>query len=160
MAVLLILMSLAACGVAGQYVSTSKHRPEREGLALGLVFGPVGLIVAALLPTLAPPTDDELAARKAERLDRMAEEAAERKARRAALKAADAQLKAALTAGWTAGSIASLRALAALGRSLGRGIRWVVTFGWFRGLPDWLQAVAAGLVVGGSLVYALVFLLS
>lgn len=43
--------------VLGAYVSTEKGRPAGEGFALGLLFWPVGVLIAALLPT----NRDELA---------------------------------------------------------------------------------------------------
>lgn len=39
------------CG-AGAYISTEKGRNPAEGVVLGLLFGPIGLIVAAVLPTV------------------------------------------------------------------------------------------------------------
>ena len=36
----------------GWYVSEQKRRPGGEGFALGLLFGPFGVLVAALLPTV------------------------------------------------------------------------------------------------------------
>jgi hypothetical protein len=40
------------CGFAGAYVSTEKNRAGHEGFLLGLFLGPVGVVVAACLPTL------------------------------------------------------------------------------------------------------------
>lgn len=53
---LLTLLSLAAWsalfGYAGRYISVAKGRKPKEGVALGILFGPPGLIVAAVLPTV------------------------------------------------------------------------------------------------------------
>jgi hypothetical protein len=47
-AVILLAWSLFA-GL-GYYVAIQKGRPPAEGLVLGLLFGPLGCLVAALLP--------------------------------------------------------------------------------------------------------------
>jgi hypothetical protein len=53
MEVLIIaLVFFAACGVAGGYVSGAKGRPGAEGALLGFLFGPLGLLVAVLMPTV------------------------------------------------------------------------------------------------------------
>lgn len=53
---MLVLLSLAALaalfGGAGWYISTAKGRNPVEGAAFGLLLGPIGLIVAAVLPTV------------------------------------------------------------------------------------------------------------
>lgn len=53
---MLVLLSLAALaalfGGAGWYISTAKGRNPVEGAAFGLLLGPIGLIVAAVLPTI------------------------------------------------------------------------------------------------------------
>lgn len=58
----------------GAYISTQKNRQAIEGVLLALLFGPLGLIVAALLPTKAPAappaprkTAKQLAAEQEER---------------------------------------------------------------------------------------------
>ena len=40
----------------GMYVSLRKRLSSREGFVLGLLFGPLGVLVAALLPTILPTT--------------------------------------------------------------------------------------------------------
>ncbi|MDR3633521.1 MAG: hypothetical protein P4L84_06775 [Isosphaeraceae bacterium] len=42
-----------ACAALGWYVSAQKGRGAAEGLVLGLLFGPLGVAVALLLPTVA-----------------------------------------------------------------------------------------------------------
>ena len=41
-----------ACAIGGGYVSFTKGRDIPEGACLGAVFGPLGMLVAALLPTI------------------------------------------------------------------------------------------------------------
>lgn len=62
-------------GVAGSYVSAAKGRGGVEGAALGIAFGPVGVLIAVLLPTVDRGT--ETASR-----EEREEDAAERRARR------------------------------------------------------------------------------
>jgi hypothetical protein len=57
--VLPILM-LGVSALAGCYVSGEKSRGGLEGLLLGLFLGPVGVIVAALMPAPARPVKAEL----------------------------------------------------------------------------------------------------
>lgn len=38
----------------GYYVATQKHREIYEGVAFALLLGPLGLVIVACLPTLAP----------------------------------------------------------------------------------------------------------
>jgi hypothetical protein len=45
---------LLLCGV-GAYVSNAKHRPGAEGFILTLILGPLGVLIAALMPTEEPP---------------------------------------------------------------------------------------------------------
>jgi hypothetical protein len=54
----LILFWFASSTFAGTYISGAKGRQPLEGFFLGLIFGPVGLIVAVLMPTLPPRPDD------------------------------------------------------------------------------------------------------
>lgn len=58
----------------GAYISSQKNRPAIEGVLLSLIFGPLGIIIAALLPTQSPPaaarprrTAAQLAAEQEER---------------------------------------------------------------------------------------------
>lgn len=45
----------AICGMFGAYISGTKNRNPYEGLALGFMFGPIGLLIAVLMPTQARP---------------------------------------------------------------------------------------------------------
>lgn len=42
----------AICGFVGAYVSNEKGRPTSEGVVFGLLLGPIGILIAAVLPTL------------------------------------------------------------------------------------------------------------
>jgi hypothetical protein len=45
----------AIVGGFGAYVAVQKNRAGAEGLLLGLLFGPLGVLVEACLPTVPPP---------------------------------------------------------------------------------------------------------
>ena len=49
---LVILVFWAAMAGLGMYISNAKGREVGEGLLLGLCFGPLGVLIAALLPTV------------------------------------------------------------------------------------------------------------
>lgn len=40
------------CGFTGVYIATQKGRSQGEGMFFGLLFGPLGLVVAASLPNV------------------------------------------------------------------------------------------------------------
>lgn len=56
----LVVFGLIGFGLAmagfGSYVATAKGRSFYEGAAFGLVLGPLGILIVALLPTIV---DDE-----------------------------------------------------------------------------------------------------
>lgn len=51
---LIVPMMWAGMILTGGYVSRVKNRPGFEGIALGLILGPLGVLIAALLPTIEP----------------------------------------------------------------------------------------------------------
>lgn len=48
--VLFIVVWIVVFGGLGYYISTQKGREPAEGMILGAIFGPLGAIIAALLP--------------------------------------------------------------------------------------------------------------
>jgi hypothetical protein len=44
-----------ACAIIGRYVAEQKGRSGAEGLWLGFLLGPLGVLVAALMPTVEAP---------------------------------------------------------------------------------------------------------
>ena len=51
-----VLVSWFGMAWIGSYVSSQKGRSPAEGALLGLLLGPIGLVIAAVLPTLNAPT--------------------------------------------------------------------------------------------------------
>lgn len=66
---MIFLLLLVVFAGLGTFVSAAKNRAILEGLVLGGLFGPLGVIIAALLPTRPPasppacrdPGDDPIA---------------------------------------------------------------------------------------------------
>jgi hypothetical protein len=46
-----LLLFWAAFGALGYYIASQKGRPEAEGLLLGFLFGPFGVLILSLLPS-------------------------------------------------------------------------------------------------------------
>ncbi len=67
-------------GGLGAWVAGQKNRNVGEGLILGGVFGPVGVIVEALLPTIQRPQSrmERIENERRFEIDRQAREAARR----------------------------------------------------------------------------------
>jgi hypothetical protein len=53
----------AVMGIVGRYIAAEKGRPSTEGLLFGLLLGPFGVLIEALLPTVAAPTTKKRALR-------------------------------------------------------------------------------------------------
>lgn len=61
-------VALTVCGALGAYVAAQKGREPVEGLVFGVLLGPLGVIVAGLMPTRdaqsppphAPQPDEEV----------------------------------------------------------------------------------------------------
>jgi hypothetical protein len=49
------MVVIAVCGMLGIYVATVKGRPPGEGILLGMLLGPLGVLIVALLPTQPLP---------------------------------------------------------------------------------------------------------
>jgi hypothetical protein len=48
-----VLLIWTTCALLGAYVAAQKNRPVVEGAILGALFGPLGCLIAAVLPTIA-----------------------------------------------------------------------------------------------------------
>lgn len=52
--VILVVIGLCVLSVLGAWVAAEKERAPGEGAVLGLLFGPLGVLIEALLPNGAP----------------------------------------------------------------------------------------------------------
>ncbi len=68
---LILLVSCVACAVAGASVAKEKGREPLEGVIFGALFGPIGIVVTALLPTkqTTPMGQSDIGRDKARSLD-------------------------------------------------------------------------------------------
>ena len=162
------LIYLMICGGLGVYVATQKGRGEAEGLWFGILFGPIGLLIVACLPTIVPAARPQRAAeepfeldagrieamrrndefRKAEAL-RIEQQRAERAARDAAWRKTEDARMAKEDEEFRAAEAARKAArLEALRRGIDPSSRWA----WFKALPDVVQiAVVAILLTAPAL---------
>jgi hypothetical protein len=60
---LIAVSSFSACAAMGGEIARLKHRRVSEGVALGLVLGPVGLLIEARMPAVQRPEVDPTAHR-------------------------------------------------------------------------------------------------
>lgn len=70
MALLLLLVMWLAFAGLGAWIAGQKHRSVEEGFALGLIFGPLGCLIEALLPMLERPDDSALVKSEVSTFDR------------------------------------------------------------------------------------------
>lgn len=55
--ILFVVILWVIFALFGAYVASQKNRAGMEGLILGFLFGPLGVLIEALLPTLLPRED-------------------------------------------------------------------------------------------------------
>jgi hypothetical protein len=142
----------ASFGGYGYWIASVKRRSPGEGLLLGILFGPVGCVVEALLgERTAEDVEQDQLRLQAEIQAKLQEE----KDRRSALHAEYARHK----------KEAQERAEAARARRSETYTRFsiwfdrmVLKFGWYKALPEVAQPIVIGLVVAVPLV-AVLFLM-
>lgn len=138
-------------GAVGSWIAAQKNRPGGEGFALGFFFGPLGLIIEALLPTLTKEQLDQLLREKAARrfggnfpaTPSQPPSSAELEARRA--REQEWREVRERERGKTREVAEEARRHRA--EALAKMRRAIFGFGWFRALPDWLQPILIGLAV-------------
>lgn len=143
----LIVLAVGCClfGCFGAWVACQKNRGFDEGLALGLLFGPFGVLIEALLPSLPTPAsqpslDKQASAAAADayaaKARREADDIAMQQARAAWL---DKQALAAADAAANAKARREAQHAALREKGIEPG-----PMAWFKVLPDWIQAVLMG----------------
>lgn len=65
--ILLFIMigTIFVSAISGRWIALEKGRSGTEGLVLGLLLGPLGVVIEAVLPEWDPPESDEPAAKPA-----------------------------------------------------------------------------------------------
>jgi len=139
----------------GGWIAEQKNRGGGEGVALGFLFGPLGVLVEALLPTLPPPPAQAVQARPA-----AAEESEQLRAHWAKVNEAERE-----EARRRAAAQAEAKQVAREARAASRAEREAYLrsrgvepgpFAWYGLLPDWGQAIVLGLTLAVPLVLFLV----
>jgi len=165
----ILLLFWLMMGALASWIASQKGRSGVEGFVLGVLFGPLGVIVEAVLPSpislppaprvhsqaaagAAPPlSDDEI-----ERMRRREIERAKLLARQMELLRENEEQAFAYRREVYRRLARSCRYLLLLAWS---SVRYFLLFGWFRDIPDWLQAIALGLVfaIPGIILLILLF---
>jgi hypothetical protein len=152
MLLLIIIVWITFAGY-GYWVATVKRRHPGEGLFLGLLLGPVGVIVEA---SLRERTAEEVEAERTRRREEAQARAVEEQEHQAALQAEALRRR-------RESQARSEAARAIRAEALGRLSEWfdrvILRFGWYKALPETAQPIAIGLMIAIPLVVLLILLL-
>ena len=134
----------------GVWIASIKRRPAGEGLALGLLLGPVGCVVAA---ALRESTAEEVEQERVRRQDEVQTRLAEEKKRQVALQTEAARR-------WNEAQGRAEQARVRRAEAYARFSKWfdgaILKFGWFKVLPEVAQPIVIGLLVALPLVAVLI----
>jgi muconolactone delta-isomerase len=158
-----LMIYAATFGGLSMWIATQKNRDQGEGIILGLLFGPFGCLIEALMPagTYTPPSEPHVpTSLDAETIARIKanQSAYQDKLRkeRAAVRAREANAD----AFWAVfeKEKARERAEAKARRDKSYRARGIEPgpFAWFKLWPEWLQATLLGLAVPSPIVMAIV----
>jgi hypothetical protein len=127
----------------GSWIASQKRRDGGEGFLLGLLFGPFGCLIEAVLPNGAPPpppvvkTPEQIAADEARWKAFQAAQARREKELEEEARLAGERFDAALHAVW--------RFVTWPFRISMHFLTWFLSFEWYQDLPEWAQPVVIGL---------------
>ncbi len=135
-------------GFLGMWIALQKRREQQEGFILGLLFGPLGVLIEAVLPTIAEPTSPQpQRALTGEELERRREQRRRHEALLEAQRlAAERELEE-----WRKAREETLRREAEARERYIRETKAALVQGFrtlWLSLPDWLKMTAVGLVLG------------
>lgn len=159
--IIAVIVGAVVFGGLGSWVSYQKGRGEGEGLALGCLFGPFGVLIEALLPTGTPPAvpsvkDKLRMEREVQESHRLAEESrrqrrADRLARADAVRASAAEHWREAQEWWRSRRSQDRDWFKARGVEPG-------PMAWFKVLPDWFQAIFMGLILAAVVLFVVLIL--
>jgi hypothetical protein len=129
----------------GSWVAGQKNRDQGEGATLGCIFGPFGVLIEALLPTLqppAPPTEAELTAQRERERQRREKLEAEARAFQQWREARERELaeQREAQARWLRGLRDDFVGGCKVVREEYKAL--------WEAIPDWVKMTALGLVIG------------
>jgi hypothetical protein len=134
----------------GVWIASIKRRPPGEGLAFGLLLGPVGCVVEA---TLKERTAEEAEQERVRRQDEARSRLEREKERQDAFRAeADQRRKGAQERA----EASRVRRAEASARFSDWFDRAVMKFGWYKALPEVAQPIVIGLLVALPLVIMMI----
>jgi MFS family permease len=147
--VVALLVYAIVFGGLGLFVANAKNRPSGEGFCLGLLFGPLGALIEALLPNGKPPAPPQyfqpVARPSASPPRPIPPPKAEPFITPDAAKEAIDRFDARLAAAWAF----VVRAV----KGLFGGVAYSLSLAWVAELPEWAQPVVWGLgiaaLIGG-----------
>lgn len=145
--------------ILGAFIAKEKNRAAEEGFMLALLFGPFGVLVEALLPTIQPPVVTPPAPMIADEME-ASEELAEQR-RKAAKRAQDLWREQARIDREAAERRAEERAERVREFWVAVGAwfrRQFVEWEWYKGLPEVMQPIVVGLAVAGPVIIVLAIL--
>ena len=145
----IVVVVALAFAALGTWIASQKNRDGGEGFILGLLFGPIGVIIEAVLPTVAqPPPPAPAAELTEEEQDRIQEQrrrqAAQEEAKRlAAARELEERRKARIEQMRREKRGKGSDARGKRKRNSSRSIKAL-----WRWIPDWVKMASAGLLLG------------
>ena len=131
-------------GFLGMWIAVQKRREQQEGFILGLLFGPLGVLIEAVLPTIAEPTSAQpQRAPTEEDLERIRELRRRDEANRLAAERVLEERRKAREETLRKEAEARERYIRETISTIVQGIRALRL-----SLPDWVKMTAVGLVLG------------
>ncbi len=148
----LVIGIWATFAVYGVWISSIKRRPLGEGLALGLLLGPLGCLVSV---SLRERDIEALAEEQARRQEEVNVRLEEEEQRRLAYEDQAMQMR---ELSQQRAEAARLRRAEFYLRVYAWFDRTVLKFGWYKALPEVAQPIVVGLLVALPLVVTLVLI--
>jgi len=122
-------------GWLGSYIANQKQRGGGEGFALGILFGPLGCLIEALLPNVVPPPQPVVVPAPQPVVLTPAQIARQTQRMRAEQDRIDAERQARHGAFWQ------------FVDEINRRLWWWLSCQWYALLPEWLQPVVIGVAI-------------
>jgi hypothetical protein len=136
-------------GALGSWVATQKNRDGGEGAVLGFLFGPLGVLIEALLPAGQPKASGLTTPEQRAEWERAEREVARAEQAREEAKAAKAAAEA-----------AELERQDRIARARRKALRKKQMLAQWQATPDWVKMIFVGLGVGTAVCIPIIILWS